>query len=100
MAFSPGASASRVDLGLECGGVLSLLPMRLPSLRRLGRPRGGAARRAAMPRVGMDLISVAKVRRVFAGTPALLEQVFTRDERDYAEGQRRPFEHLAARFAA
>lgn len=42
---------------------------------------------------------MSKVRRVFEGRPALLEQVFAAEELAYAMGQRRPFLHLAARFA-
>ncbi|MFB3818504.1 MAG: holo-ACP synthase [Candidatus Methylomirabilales bacterium] len=76
-----------------------MLPVRLPALRRLPLPAGGGRRRPG-PRIGVDLIAVAKVRRVFQDRPALQAQVFTAGELAYATGQRRPFLHLAARFAA
>lgn len=50
--------------------------------------------------MAVDLIAVSKVRRVFEGRQALLATVFTREELRYSTGQRRPFMHLAARFAA
>jgi holo-[acyl-carrier protein] synthase len=43
---------------------------------------------------------VSKVRRVFEGRAALLKRVFAAEELAYAMRQRRPFLHLAARFAA
>jgi holo-[acyl-carrier protein] synthase len=72
--------------------------VRLPALRRLA---GGSVRRArgAPPRIGVDLVAVSTVRRVFEGKPALLERVFTSEELVYAGRQRRPYQHLAARFA-
>jgi holo-[acyl-carrier protein] synthase len=76
-----------------------LLPVRLAPLRRLG-PAAPAAGRAAPPQVGVDVIAVAKVRRVFEGRPTLLARVFTAEELAYAMRQRHPFLHLAARFAA
>ncbi len=43
---------------------------------------------------------MSKVQRVFEGRPALLKRVFVGEELAYAMSQRRPFLHLAARFAA
>ena len=50
--------------------------------------------------LGVDLVSIARFRAVFDGKPALAESVFTVGELEYAKAQRRPFEHLAARYAA
>jgi holo-[acyl-carrier protein] synthase len=54
----------------------------------------------AEPQIGVDLIAVSRVRRVFEGKQALLATVFTKEELRYCTRQRRPFMHLAARFAA
>ncbi len=40
------------------------------------------------------------MRRVFEGRPELQAEVFTEEELRYSLRQRRPFQHLAARFAA
>lgn len=48
----------------------------------------------------MDLAPISKIRRVFEGRTTLLEDVFTREELRYSLRRRRPFEHLAARYAA
>jgi len=100
-ASTAGASACPADawLDLACGGESAVLPVRLPRLRRLG-VSGGGARRGRTPSIGVDLIAVAKVRRVFEDRPALQARVFTAHELAYAGRQRRPFLHLAARFAA
>jgi holo-[acyl-carrier protein] synthase len=50
--------------------------------------------------IGVDLISIVRVRKVFEGKPTLLASVFTEEELRYSTRQRRPFMHLAARFAA
>ena len=48
----------------------------------------------------MDLVEVAQLRARFEGRDGLLREVFTPREIEYAMGQRRPWLHLAARFAA
>jgi holo-[acyl-carrier protein] synthase len=48
----------------------------------------------------VDLAPVSKIRRVFEGRTTLLEDVFTQEELRYSFSRRRPFEHLAARYAA
>jgi holo-[acyl-carrier protein] synthase len=45
-------------------------------------------------------VPVSKIRRVFEGRTTLLEDVFTQEELRYSFRRRRPFEHLAARYAA
>ncbi len=73
---------------------------------RLGRsvPSAPIARRGgsddAGAKLGIDLVSIVRFRAVFDGKPALTESVFTPLELAYANAQRRPFEHLAARYAA
>lgn len=99
MGSRPGGSGCPDEPGgADVEGLFALLPVRLPRFRRLGPVRGRGRRTGT--RIGIDLIAVAKVERVFAGNRALLEQVFSAEERRYAEAQRRPFLHLAARFAA
>jgi holo-[acyl-carrier protein] synthase len=56
---------------------------------------------SAPPRVGIDIVSVARIRRVFdRGSDARLRAVFTTSEIADCRAQPRPFESLAARFAA
>lgn len=52
------------------------------------------------PRVGVDLVDVAALEARFADRDDLLAEVFTDAEIAYCRGQRRPWAHLAARFAA
>lgn len=51
-------------------------------------------------RLGVDLVDVGAFRRRFARRPAVLDGVFTAGELAYSRAQARPWEHLAARFAA
>jgi holo-[acyl-carrier protein] synthase len=66
--------------------------------------RGLAARLGerlpAGARVGVDLVEVRAVRSRFEERDGLLAQVFTEGELDYCRTRRRPWLHLAARFAA
>jgi holo-[acyl-carrier protein] synthase len=106
MASPPGASRFRGDVGPSVvrGGMAALLPVRMPGVR----PWGGRKRTSGTPdpalrpgpQIGVDLIAVSRVRRVFEGKPVLLATVFTEEELRYSTRQRRPFMHLAARFAA
>lgn len=50
--------------------------------------------------VGADLVDVRAFRARFARRPEVLETVFTPAELAYSRAQARPWEHLAARFAA
>ena len=82
----------------------ALVPVRIP-LPRPWTPSGRASRlprpeTADDPQVGVDLAPVSKIRRVFEGKAKLLADVFTHEEIRYSFGRRRPFEHLAARYAA
>jgi holo-[acyl-carrier protein] synthase len=99
----PGDAAAATSAcpgeGPECHGLSRLLPVRLSPLRPLEDAPSGAGPRARA-QIGVDLIAVSKVQRVFEGKPALLTRVFTTEELAYATRQRRPFVHLAARFAA
>jgi holo-[acyl-carrier protein] synthase len=52
------------------------------------------------PRVGVDLVDVDDFAARFEGREAMLAEVFTEGELTYCRGQRHPWRHLAARFAA
>lgn len=52
------------------------------------------------PRVGVDLVDVPAFEARFAGRDEALAEIFTEAELAYCRGQRRPWRHLAARFAA
>ncbi len=62
--------------------------------RRILRRAAGALR------VGIDLVDVESFRARFDAREELLASVFTADELAYCRGQRRPWVHLAVRFAA
>jgi holo-[acyl-carrier protein] synthase len=49
--------------------------------------------------VGIDVVIVARLRRLLADHPSAAEELFTSGESAYAARQRRPEDHLAARFA-
>jgi holo-[acyl-carrier protein] synthase len=51
-------------------------------------------------RVGVDLVEVARLRRLLAEHGDRHDELFTAAELDYCRGKRRRDEHLAARFAA
>ncbi len=51
-------------------------------------------------RVGVDLVEIGPFRSRLEGREDLLRAVFTDAEMEYARAQRRPWLHLAARFAA
>ncbi|HYL79520.1 MAG TPA: holo-ACP synthase [Candidatus Acidoferrum sp.] len=84
--------------------MITLLPVRIPIPRVLAEPGCNAGvpetTAATDPRIGVDLIAVARVREVFEGRETLLEAVFTAEELRYCTGQKDPFMHLAARYAA
>ena len=51
-------------------------------------------------RVGVDLVGADRVERLAAENPGILQTLFTARELAACSGARRPYEHLAARFAA
>ncbi|MCZ6625984.1 MAG: holo-ACP synthase [Deltaproteobacteria bacterium] len=50
-------------------------------------------------KIGIDLVEVSKVQKVFGKKRSFQEAIFTPDELDYALSRRNPYAHLAARFA-
>lgn len=50
--------------------------------------------------IGVDMLEIARMRRVLATNPRFIERVFTSEERSYCTRCARPAEHFAARFAA
>jgi holo-[acyl-carrier protein] synthase len=64
------------------------------ALRRLSKPPRAATR------VGIDLVDVPAFETRFAGRNDALAEIFTAHELTYCHRQRRPWLHLAARFAA
>jgi holo-[acyl-carrier protein] synthase len=51
-------------------------------------------------KVGVDLVDVPAFEARFTGRDEALAEMFTEAELAYCRGQRRPWRHLAARFAA
>ena len=106
MASPLGASKSRANRQARAAisTLSALIPVRFPPpqawtpsgrARALLRPEIPAA-----PQIGVDLAAISKVRRVFERKTALLAEVFSQEELRYSLGRRRPYEHLAARYAA
>ena len=50
-------------------------------------------------RIGVDLIEIARVRRVLERHETFRERVFTEAERAYCDSRPNPAQHYAARFA-
>ena len=106
MASPSCGSTSRADRAarLTRGSLATLIPLRIPTPQPW-RPRGRTSRTGnpegdILPQLGVDLVTIRQIRRVFEGKQALLAEVFTEEELLYCTGQRRPFQHLAARYAA
>lgn len=51
-------------------------------------------------RIGVDILNVARMARLVAENPGILQAAFTDEETEYCLAKRRCHEHLAARFAA
>lgn len=51
-------------------------------------------------RVGVDIVKVERVQRLVTENASAGEEIFTRGELDYCLPKRRPYQHMAARFAA
>jgi holo-[acyl-carrier protein] synthase len=106
MASPSCGSRSRADRAARLirRSLAALVPLQIPKPRPWG-PRGRASRTGnpeggILPQLGVDLVPIRQIRRVFEGKQALLAEVFTEEELRYCTGQRRPFQHLAARYAA
>ena len=56
--------------------------------------------RTRAPRVGVDLLEIARLERALERSPRLASRLFTDGERAYAYARARPGQHLAARFCA
>ena len=50
--------------------------------------------------LGVDIVEIARMRRVMERTPSFAAKVFTEGERVYCESKANPTTHYAARFAA
>ena len=51
-------------------------------------------------RVGVDLVPVARIARLLASQPTVVERLFTAEEQRYCGGRKLAEVHYAARFAA
>ncbi|MBI4677371.1 MAG: holo-ACP synthase [Elusimicrobia bacterium] len=50
--------------------------------------------------LGLDIVEIARVRRVAKKAPRFLTRVFTPEETAYCRTQANPWQHFAVRFAA
>ncbi|MBQ9068166.1 MAG: holo-ACP synthase [Eggerthellaceae bacterium] len=50
--------------------------------------------------LGVDLVEIARMKRVLARTPSFARRVYTEEERAYCESMASPHVHYATRFAA
>ncbi len=50
--------------------------------------------------LGVDIVEVARMRRILERTPSFAARTFSEGERAYCDGQADPAKHYAARFAA
>ena len=106
MASPSCASKSRASRAtrLVRGSLVALIPLQMPTPRPWGsggrKLQPGRSEDHTPPALGVDLVPISQVRRVFEGKEPLLAEVFTEKELRYCTGQRRPFQHLAARYAA
>ena len=55
---------------------------------------------ARPPKIGLDLLEIARLERALARHPGLAQRVFRDGELAYAAARARPGMHLAARFCA
>lgn len=55
---------------------------------------------AAQVGLGIDLVDIARMRRVLSRTPSFAQKVFSESERAYCESRAHPESHYATRFAA
>jgi holo-[acyl-carrier protein] synthase len=50
--------------------------------------------------IGIDIVDIARLKRVINRTPRFLQRLYTAQELDYCYTKKDPFPSLAARFAA
>ena len=50
--------------------------------------------------LGIDLVDIARMKRILERTPSFASKVFSEDERAYCDSRANPEAHYAARFAA
>ena len=50
--------------------------------------------------LGVDIVEIARVRRILERTPSFRERVFSEEERAYCDAAANPEVHYATRFAA
>lgn len=50
--------------------------------------------------LGVDIVDIARMRRIMERTPRFVQKVFSEDERAYCDGCANPEAHYATRFAA
>ena len=50
--------------------------------------------------LGVDIVEIARMRRILERTPSFREKVFSEEERSYCESTANPEVHYATRFAA
>ncbi|MBU2573159.1 MAG: holo-ACP synthase [Elusimicrobia bacterium] len=55
---------------------------------------------ASIAGIGIDIIEVARIRKIFGKHPASLKRFFTPEETRYCLKSRNKYERIAARFAA
>ncbi len=61
------------------------------------REAAGANERVGL---GVDIVEIARMRKIIARTPAFARRAFSEAERAYCEGKAQPEVHYACRFAA
>jgi holo-[acyl-carrier protein] synthase len=49
---------------------------------------------------GIDIVEISKFKKVFLNNNALISDIFTEREKGYCLSKRKPYLHLAGRFAA
>ncbi|MCE5333008.1 MAG: holo-ACP synthase [Desulfobacteraceae bacterium] len=76
----------------------------IPELTGPGTEGDVSARENGIPEIrilqGIDLVVVAKIRKMMADHPRFAEEVFTPGEREYCRSMADPSVHFAGRFAA
>ena len=50
--------------------------------------------------IGLDIVEIARIRRIIRRAPGFLARVFSKDEVAYCRKHKNPWPHYAVRFAA